>query len=303
MKRIFRTLLVLSIASMTVVTSCKKDDEEIKDATLTVTPASTSITSGEVVALTVEAVGNDDNKLSEITVTSSASTTPIVDNQKLSGATYTTVVRDTPTTTGSIVYTVTVKAAKNTVTQNVTVNVVGLDSDNPIIGNQASSSPKFWASSTKQIYTLAQVKATPALAATIDIGYVTRSIANGGNKLIAPASQDATDIYKDQWSDDTEDIDKWTVRNNTMFKSITVDNTAWTAATTDAQIAALINTAKSGGDPTASSLAVIDGAFALFKTAAGRYGIIQVVDAEGQINSTTLKADPGDAQLLIKYQK
>jgi hypothetical protein len=127
MKRIFKTILVLSIASVTVFSSCKKSEEEeaaIPDATVTITPSPTgSITVGDVLTLTIQGTGSDKNQFSELTLTRSDLTAPLLQAKKVSGAMVSEVYKDTTKVAGEVTYTVTMKAAKNSPVASYKVNI------------------------------------------------------------------------------------------------------------------------------------------------------------------------------------
>jgi hypothetical protein len=129
MKKLAKSFLMLSMASMAVLSSCKKEDDnaEVTDVTVTISPSpSASILQiGTVLTLTVEATGNPDNQVTEITVTSSQSGGALLSFTD-KGTSFTKVVRDTimiPNATYT--YTVTVKGEKgNPATKSYTVQSV-----------------------------------------------------------------------------------------------------------------------------------------------------------------------------------
>lgn len=318
MKKLFKTMMVLSMASLAVLSSCKKDktdDPTIADATIDINAkvdgvainSGDEVTTGKVVKFTIISTGNSDNKLKSISMTSTAGGSALL-TKDLSGTSSTDTATFNATTTGTVSFTVSLTSEKGNVTKSFSVKVVtppNIDSDNPQLGNQAAGAPIFWASTTKTTYKLSDVKNTPSVAATIDFGYVTRSLANGGNKLVGPTSQDATDIYATQWSAAAEKITTWNKRNNTLFKEATnVTVSQFDNAQGDVTaMNNLIVSAKNAGEPTLTSTSVGNGRIYLFKTEAGYYGLIKVVDASGDIDPATSTANAGAVSTVVYFQK
>jgi hypothetical protein len=112
MKKLVKSVLMLSIASLAILSSCKDGDDEVADVTVTVssTPAS-PVVEGTPVKLTIVCAGNTDNKLKSISVTrSSASTTDkVILSKSIDGTSATEEVIDTPPAAGTYNYTVAVE--------------------------------------------------------------------------------------------------------------------------------------------------------------------------------------------------
>ena len=312
MKKLTRMLMMLGMASVLVFASCSKDEETIEDATVTITASPTGTLSiGDVLTLTIEFKGNDKNKLKSYTVTRTAKSTPI-SSGTLTGTSSTTVVRDTLEGSGNFTYIVSLVSEKGTVTKDYTMTVgvpsnVEIASSSFQLGNQVDSKPKFWSGSrstvsTPALYTLANAVGNADLQGDIDFGYLTRSAANGGNKIVSPNSADATAIYADQWSSSTEKITNWTVRNNTTFILTNITSTEFLNATNDTSIAALIDLAISQGEPNNQSVPALDDKVYLYKTQGGLYGLMYVVIATGSVNAQG-NAQPGDVTIVTKYEK
>lgn len=104
---------MLSMASLVVISSCKKDDDvENVKVTVTPSPSTSTLPVGSVLTLTIEATGNSDNKVTEILVTSSQSSSVLL-SKSVSGTSVVEVVRDTIRNAGATyTYTVTVKGEK-----------------------------------------------------------------------------------------------------------------------------------------------------------------------------------------------
>jgi|GEM_PF-2635085 hypothetical protein len=311
MKKLTRMLMMLGMASVLVFSSCSKDEETIEDATITITPSPTGALSiGDVLTLTIEFKGNDNNKLKSYTVTRTGTSAPI-SSGNLTGTTNTTVVRDTMETSGTFTYIVSLVSEKGTVTKDYSLTIgvptnLVIAQSFAVLGNQVDSKRKFWSgarstSTTPALYFLADAVGNADLQGDIDFGYVTRTVANGGNKLVSPNSADATAIYGDQWSSQPEKITNWTVRNNTTFIQTTINPSEFTNATADTAIVSLINKAKALGEPNNQSVPALDDKVYLYKTASGLYGLIHVIIATGTVNGTTPQA--GDVTIAVKYEQ
>jgi hypothetical protein len=117
MKKLVKSVLMLSIASLAILSSCKKDTtDEVTDVSVTITasPSDALVQVGTVVTLTIEAKGNTDNKLTKITVTSTQGSAALL-NKTLSTNSSTEIVRDTlKVADATYSYTVTVSGEKGT---------------------------------------------------------------------------------------------------------------------------------------------------------------------------------------------
>lgn len=73
MKKLAKSFLMLSMASLAVLSSCKKDDtnDEVTAVKVSIagTPSGSTLEAGTVLKLTINAEGNPDNKVKKITVT------------------------------------------------------------------------------------------------------------------------------------------------------------------------------------------------------------------------------------------
>jgi hypothetical protein len=115
MKKLVKSVLMLSIASLAILSSCKKETtDEVTDVTVTITPSPSAslVDVGTVLTLTIEAKGNTDNKLKKITVTSTQSGSALL-SKTLSVNSTTEIVRDTlKKSNETYSYTVTVEGEK-----------------------------------------------------------------------------------------------------------------------------------------------------------------------------------------------
>src|SRR5262249_52514658 len=150
--------------------------------------------------------GNDDNKLKSITVSKTNPDSTLISSKSLSGTSSTEqvefFVRDLGAVTVLVSLTSTKDGASVTVTKSYAFTVVDastpstytIDGDFPVLGNQVDAEPKFWSAKRKARFNLSDASGNGALQADLDFAYCTRST---GNKIISPASDDATAIYSD----------------------------------------------------------------------------------------------------------
>jgi hypothetical protein len=325
MKKLTTMLMMLGIASLVIFSSCNKDEESIDDAKVTITvrkvsgSTATIITSGATVDLTdslfveVKFEGNDKNKLKSYKTLGSWQTTPLKSgNLTGTSATITDGGQVGSIGTGNFTYTVILTSEKGDVTQAFSFTVavpstVQISTSDFILGNQADSKPKFWsgANSTTSVparYFLSNAVGNTAIQAAIDFGYASRSVANGGNKIISPNSADATAIYADQWSSTSEKITNWSVRNNTTFILTNITSNTFLNTNADTAIAALIETARAAGEPNNQSVPALDDKVYLYKTQGGLYGLFYVASPTGSVNASGV-AQAGDVTIVAKYQK
>jgi hypothetical protein len=313
MKRLFRTFMVLSAATLFFATSCKKDDTEDTTTsnelkvTMEVRVNGALLSNNgyafpdDSLSVKVKVTGTDKNNVKRIKISANNTTFTGVDTPKTGTTAEENVAFWAVQGTAPVTFTAVATGADGkTVTSTFVLNISDVNVANPTLGNQASSNPKFWSMSNDSVYTLFDVKMRPTLASALDVAYVSRT--NGGNKIISPASTDAFDIYATQWSASDEKITNWTKRNNTKFKIVSITQSQFQAAgNSKSQINALINTAIAAGEPTDDAVSVISTHVLLLKTEDGRYGLMNVVQANGSVTGGT--ADPGDVQIVVYYKK
>jgi hypothetical protein len=324
MKKLTKMLMVLGLASLVTFTACKKDEEEaaaakitmtvrqVKGATATVIQSGATVDLGDSLNFDIKFEGNDGNKLKSYVITASFESTPL-EQGNLSGT-------SGSVTTGGILdpsdfepgksYTITVSLTsdKGTVVSSFTFNTSGnagpaytIQSGSINLGNQADADPKFFSAKRNQTFFLIDAKDKADVQADIDFGYATRAAGGGGNKLIAPNSQDATDIYSTQWAATGERITTWTKRNNTYFIATTISQNTFFSAADSTGIDNLIQTARTANEPNNTAVSVQNDKVYLFKTEGGRYGLIYVASATGDVQSGSATA--GKADMVVKYQK
>jgi hypothetical protein len=113
MKKLVRSVLMLSMASIAILSSCSKEDDNasVTDVKVTLVPSPTTpIEIGKTVTITVTATGNVDNKLKKISVIRSDGKTVL--SQSLTGTTFTFPIIDTVGSLESYQYTAAVEGEK-----------------------------------------------------------------------------------------------------------------------------------------------------------------------------------------------
>jgi hypothetical protein len=126
MKKVIKMMMMMLVASTFVLTSCKDDDgttDSTTDVKLTLNPAASSGTHfvGDTIKITLNGLGNSDNKLKSLTITKAPEGKPTEElvKDKLSGTDkiynfeYVTTLADT----GKITFTFKLEGDKNTETK------------------------------------------------------------------------------------------------------------------------------------------------------------------------------------------
>ena len=324
MKKAQKLFLLAGVTSILAFNACKKDDTSttttVDDVKLTVTVNPTGITSfpkGNGVTIHAVAKGNANNKLKSLKISWTITVGTAVPVTKdttiaLSDTTYDGTFPlsfNTNNTTYSVSATLngatgsTISAGPFTFVTNT------IDSSIAFLGNQADANPKFWSAKMKGTYFLADISSGKAKSYDMDFGYCSRSTANGGNKIIAPSSDDATAIYDQQWSAATEKISTWGTRNSTGFIKVNskLNTSAFNNYGLDTD--SLITVAKTVGEPSNPSVPVADGDIILFRNVRGTpanpiyfHGLILVTAPTGSVN-TSGTALPGNTVLFMRYQR
>lgn len=195
MKKLFRTLMVLSIASVAVLSSCKKDEDVAAvKVTVTASPSDASLTIGTPLKLTIQCEGNDDNKLKMLKV---ASTSASLLSKELSGTTHTEVVDITLSKIGTNVFTITLSGEEGddavtsyTVTVTAPTNfkqIFGNSSPIPLGAQLNGSLGQLIDLSTGEVFTYGSGQDSTS-SALIDLCYASGS--NKGPSLFAPTNAD-----------------------------------------------------------------------------------------------------------------
>lgn len=332
MKKTTRFFLYTGMALITAFAACKKEDDGGDDSTTKTDPITATVTvvdpasgnsvpAGDYIVLHIVANGNDKNKLKSldgtITITTPAGTQTMSNpDTSISGLLSVDRYDTIPLDAVSATY-VFSGVVKGSATGSTDVNIGPftfytntIDSNMPYLGNQADASPKFWSARRKASYFLADVKGNTEMQADMDFAYCTRSTGNGGNKLISPSSQDATDIYATQWSQADEKITTWAVRNTTGFIKVNSLINQVVFNNYNLSTDSLINVAKQVGEPSNPYVSIADGEIYLYRTIRGSnplhknyyYGLIYVSGPTGSVNGSGV-AQAGSVQLIVRYQR
>jgi hypothetical protein len=325
MKKAQRIIIYTGLALLTAFVSCKKDETKTDTTTttenvkLTVTvvdpAASFSVPAKDYIVVHVVATGNTGNALKNLYGSMKITTPGGVftggDTTALTGTSYEsydTITLDFNSSSYELSAILVGEKGTPATFGPVTYYTNTIDSNATSLGNQADSKAKFWSARLKGSYYLKDVKGSASMQGDMDFAYLTRSVANGGNKLISPSSQDATDIYADQWSAADEKITTWSVRNTTGFIKVNSVINLSTFNTYSLSTDSLIGIAKSVGEPSNPYVTVVDGDIYLYRTVRGAgnhksyyYGLIYVSGPTGSVVGSTAVA--GDVTLLIRYQR
>lgn len=310
-KNIFKLLSILSIGGL-LFTSCQDDDALVADVGVTVSNTDMVIGTASTVTITFAIDGTSDNKATHIRIEdASASSNVYADvdlDKSIEDQTYPLAIENSITDIEpiKIKVIVTTTGKSSALTKDFVINFKSSKGSSKILYNQSalnSSDTRFYSIKDDAVYTLAELKTGGTLAAkqeVVDFGYVTRGDANGGNKIVSPNSVDAIEIYATQWTTDAEDITNWTKRRNTKFKTTTIANTS-IASVNDGNYDALIQQARTGGEPSDESIAIsaTPTNAILFKNEDGHYGLLVVTSATGEYTTST---QAGNVAFTAYYQ-
>ncbi len=151
MKKLVRSFLMLSVASLAILSSCSKEDSnaDVTDVKVTITPSVANPLEGDSITITITATGNVDNKLKSISVTRNDG--KVLLSKSLSGTSATETVKDL-VVSGTYIYTAALTGEKGspaTATTTVVTRTApkGLDVSNatPLFGqsNGAGTNSNF----------------------------------------------------------------------------------------------------------------------------------------------------------------
>jgi hypothetical protein len=282
MKKLVKSVLMLSIASLAILSSCKKDDanSEVTDVTVTITTTPASpVTEGADVVLTIVSKGNTDNKLKSISVKRTHTSGEVtLLSKSLTGTSSTEEIKDSTVESGSYTYTVAVTGEKGSpATKTITVTTIPAPgtidkTSNPVplfgSGNGAGTNPNFMKlTSNFNAYSTSDFAANKA---NVDLAFYF----GDGNKGTLSSPDDA--VMQGLFSNLN-----WTGANATqLFKtSLTVAQfDAIANGTTDVEITSLAS-GVTAWVKTVTNLSV--GNVLLFRTAGGKLGLIKVHSLAG----------------------
>ncbi len=111
MKKLVRSILMLSVASLAILSSCSKEDsnDEVTNVKVTIVPSVANPYEGDSITITVTATGNVDNKLKSISVTRNDG--KVLLSKSLSGTSATETITDV-VESGTYTYTAAVTGEK-----------------------------------------------------------------------------------------------------------------------------------------------------------------------------------------------
>lgn len=273
MKKLAKSILMLSIASLAILSSCSKEDDnaEVTDVKVEISTTPTgSVIENSIVTLNVTATGSASNKLKSISV--SRSDNKVVLSKSLSGTSSTEVIVDTVGTAASYTYTVAITGEKGSpATKTVTITTRKAPSElevpNPIPlyaqQNGAGDNPNFLRlTSPFSPYTTAEFAANKS---NVNLCFYY------GNSNKATISSPTDAVMQTLYSGLT-----WSgVSNTSLFKTnLTIAQyDAIVASNTDEQIITLASGVTTWSN-TITQLEV--GNVVLFKLSTGELGLIKV---------------------------
>jgi hypothetical protein len=295
MKKLVKSVLMLSIASLAVLSSCKKDDDnaDVTDVKVEITATpSGNIVMGTPVTIKVVCTGNTDNKLKSISVKRTQGADEVVMVSKsLTGTSATEEFTDTPVT-GSYTYTVAVTGEKGSpATKVLTITTV------PPPGNigKAPSVPLFGAGADEANPNFMQLSSPYAPFTKSDFASNKSNLDLAfyfGQANKATISSPSDNVMRGLYSG----LD-WTGTNTTQLYKTSLTaaqfDDIYATATTDAQITDMAANVTTWTE-TVTNLAT--GHVILYKTADGVVGLLKVVSVlgatpDGQIEVKIISQD------------
>ncbi len=289
MKKVIKMMMMLVVASGFVLSSCS-DDEETKDVELTIIPSSSTAGGNlfvfDTIRVTVNGVGNSDNKLKNFKVTKAkvGSATQTLVDAKLSGTSYILNFGDTlvESDTGTITYTFTLTGDKGNVqtkTFVATVTNIGVIDVSPTtiqLFAQSSGQEVFMTLTPPFTqYTLGDALAndTAAIKEDVDLG----SYYSSGTSSMSIASLFHAPYQTQIWSLFTSLRTRGLVRKTEFVRVSGVDfqKIADSEVDRDLQILARGKTWVEA----INNLAVND--IVLYRTKDGKLGLIKIEDVSG----------------------
>jgi hypothetical protein len=295
MKKLVRSVLMLSMASIAILSSCKKDDNaEVTDVKveITSTPAN-PVLINSVVTLNITATGNPDNNLVSISVTRDDGTTSkAVLSKSLSGTSQTIEVKDTLGAATAYTYTVAVEgkhgspATKTYVvsTKQPAGEVDITPTSIPLFGQTFTSGGAHFMKATDQFVVFTNETQSTNLA-SIDVVYY-----YGGSKHTITSADDAamqSQIYK------AGTTYNWTGAKKTLFSRTTHTAAEFDAYEQGDSDEELSMEGQSVNTWASSVKDLQKGEILIYKTAAGKYGYIKI--------DATVGTGGADAQIDLKF--
>jgi hypothetical protein len=292
MKKLVRSVLMLSMASIAILSSCSKTDsnDEVTDVKVDITSSPVNpVLINTVVTLNITATGNVDNKLKNISVTRGDGKAVL--SKSLSGTSATETILDTIGNADTYTYTVAVNGEKGTAaTKTITVTTKQpagqLDVTQTAIPLFAQLHPSEEKHFIKLLdpFTPIGTSAFAANKSSIDLVYY-----YGGSQhtLTSPTDQPMqTSIYKAPNFD-------WTGANSTLLFKTTMTPAEFDAYQQGDSDEALVQLGKSINTWGTSVKSLAGGDVLIYKTSTGKYGLIKIDAATGTSTS--------DSQIDLKF--
>jgi hypothetical protein len=306
--RKFRSLfmMLLTLASMSVLTSCGDEEEVNPKATITFDPSAdnVSLASGSPIQFKVLVTSTD--KLKEFKMTKTAAgfnDDTTVTNFPAAG--YEFNVNDVVTpgiAVGStITYTFTATTNKNEVTtRTYTVTVLSdmATYTAKILGNQNATVGSFFSSVDGAVLNSNDAKNNSAKVDLVFYYSVGGTAATDLATLASPMNANAQAVYG---ASTTANIPSWATKNDTKFKKIAAPFGAsvYDAITSGSQIQDGYDSAAAGAESNSAKQLAVGDAIG-FKTAAGKYGVAKVT---ALTTPTTANGNRSEVTLAIKVQR
>ncbi len=316
MKKVFKSLAMLTFASALFLTSCS-EDKEVDPVKVTVSgsPSDKTLTLGTKLKLTLQLAGNDDNKLKKVSVASNKTSAAIL-SKELSGTTATEVVDIDLTQTGNWVITITVdgSGSSDAVTSSYEVTVTapssykGLDLGGAeiLLGAQSSAVGQFVNLQAGTIFEYGN-GAAKNNAAQIDLGFAFGTGAPATRNAASLFGPSHTAYHNAIYTDATNGIAKWAVKNATKIVKLTaVTEADYEAATTDS---ILIHNASKFASATENRVTKLEvGDVLLFETgrnigAGPKKGLILITDIDVKPSSGSSEGQETEIKFKRKIEQ
>jgi hypothetical protein len=325
MKKLTLMFAMLSIAALTIFTSCNKEDAEDAKISLVLRRVSTngdttvnfnsggSAFTGNRIIVEARFEGNSDNKLKSYNMVG-AWTGATAKTGSLSGTSTsifdTILVSQDP---GTYSYVATLTSDKGNVTQsfNFVVPTSGggggtdpqysINSSNLFLGNQTASEGSFWSSERDSIYTTTMLNATnigDIRKGLVDIVYFSAGTVNrlGSTRASEASTAFPNTLATTNWSQNLR-------RDTRLILTSAITATEFSLANDSASIDNLIKKAidAAPSDIPNQSVAATSNQIFLVRFSNGRYGLISVATASG--SGTGVGATAGNLSAIVKYQR
>lgn len=298
---------MMTIASLSFLTSCGDDEEEIVPLPTLDVAAGTGLTSSDVevaantpLSIKVIAKSNANGRnLKNFTIKRSDVTTALLDTAIGKENFDYTYNFTAPANQGTYTYTFTVTDRDDKpASRSVKVTVVGdmATYTAKILGNQNAGAGSFFSSRDGAVISAADSKAN---SAKIDFGYfysVSGSAATYKATLASPTDVDGADVFKAIGS---ADFNNWATKNATEFKKVAGQGALYDNMTSGAQIeSAYMALPATLASSKASDLKVGD--LVGFMTSTGKHGVAKVTKVDVP---TTANGNKSEITLAVKVQR